>query len=181
MTGTTSERRNLPFKRRTPARSSSRRHHDTRSVHARRHDPFPQGVLGRRKHRANRGSPAIERKRGIQRLAQPTIDRRRVNYRYFQCTQRRWPKPWVELKRLGHFMHRLPSGGWIVAPGLILPAFWTKDVYPKSSGGSEGRIGPAETDVAAAKKNAPQRAPNKGTKRSSNPCSFFPPTISSLR
>jgi hypothetical protein len=42
-----------------------------------------------------------------------------------------------------------------------MPAFSTKDVDPKSSGGSEERIGPAETDVVAAKKNAPQRAPNK--------------------
>jgi hypothetical protein len=69
--------------------------------------------------------------------------------------------PWGELKRRVHFRHRLPSGGWIAAPGLILPAFSTKDVYPKSSGGSEERIGTAETDVVAAKKNAPQRAPNK--------------------
>jgi hypothetical protein len=120
---------------------------------------FPQ--QSKRPRRANRGSPAFERKRGVLSLARPAIDRRRMDYRYFQCTQRRWPKPWVELKRRVHFMHCLPSGGWIVAPGLILPTFWTKDVDPKSSGESEEGIGPAETDGAAAKKSAPQRAPNK--------------------
>jgi len=68
------------------------------------------------------------------------------------------PEPTIAISS---FRHRLPSGGWIAAPGLILPAFSTKDVDPKSSGGSEERIGTAETDVVAAKKNAPQRAPNK--------------------
>jgi len=97
----------------------------------------------KRPRRANRGSPAFERKRGIHGW-RDRHDRPRADYRYFQC-----------------FRHRLPSGGWIAAPGLILPAFSTKDVDPKSSGGSEERIGTAETDVVAAKKNAPQRAPNK--------------------
>jgi hypothetical protein len=101
-----------------------------------------------------------------------------IDCRYFQCTQRRWPKPWVELKRRVHFMHCLPSGGWIVAPGLILPAFWTKDVDPKSSGESEEGIGPAETDGAAAKKNAPQRAPNKAVFK---PLLIFSSIISSSR
>lgn len=47
-----------------------------------------------------------------------------------------------------------------MAPGLNLATFWTKDVAPKSSGRSEGPIGPAELGIVAAKKNAPQRVPN---------------------
>jgi hypothetical protein len=66
--------------------------------------------------------------------------------------------PWVELKRRVHFMHCLPSGGLDL---LDLAAFWMSDVEPKSSGWSEGRIGPAEPGIVAATKNAPQRAPNK--------------------
>jgi hypothetical protein len=119
----------------------------------------------------------IEAKARVLSLARPAMTFP-IDYRYFQCTQRRWPKPWVELNRRVHFMHCFPSGGWIVAPGLILPAFWTKDVDPKSSGESEEGIGPAETDGAAAKQNAPQRAPNKAVFK---PLLIFSSIISSSR